>query len=479
MSFINNILEGAILDRSHTDAVFFPTKQYIQSCFQVVLDGKTLRNRGTGGGHSGNASLTYKHGIKSTSSDASATDVRNIMIYPALSELLKGTGLTVNKIQTSYFLRFPNLKSYKNDDNGKLKTKYYSDNPYYTQKFGNQNFKKIFDKFIDTSIITDKSDTEALQCYLETSASAMKLADKFIGYINYSKVENENVSDWKRILGQKYIQGDDCESIELAVDWYVSNNAAAIEQYKKSPSLGDDTAYGVDDTNELIGASPAISLSSSTLLSKIPDSFKKSTSTDVSHTYTLPIRNDYSLLFLESFSIERTNDKSIANKGIGTHQRAYVFTVIQPDQNGDYTKFPGKLQLVYTVDNVENLNKLQAGYVYEVIMNLDEKKSLFKSNNSNNGSISSKLIGESGAGISAIEFPNEAIRRISANGIMPDFSDVAAMAPNDITNTVKTKEEKKPEKAISNALSNINKKKETDPKLESSFLWFPGWDWKD
>jgi hypothetical protein len=71
------------------------------------------------------------------------------MIYPGLTELLKGTGLTQNKIQTSYFLRFPNLKSYRKDDNGKLKRGYYETNPYYTQKFSNKNFQAIFNKFVD------------------------------------------------------------------------------------------------------------------------------------------------------------------------------------------------------------------------------------------------------------------------------------------------------------------------------------------
>jgi len=464
MQYSKVALEGAILDRAHTEALFFPTKQYIQAGFQVILNGKMLRNSGTGGGHSGNASLSYKHGLKSTSADASSTDIRNIMIYPYLSELMKGTGLTTNKIQTSYFLRFPNLKSYRKDDNGKLKTEYYANNPYYSNKFSNKNFQAIFKKFIDESIIVDESDKMAIQCYMTVSESATKLADKFIGYINYSKDSSENIAEWKRIIKEKYIQGSDCESIEYAIDWYVSNNNDVIASYKKSASLGDDMAYGINDTTELSGANPAISLSPNTLINALPADIRDSVKTDIGHNYSLPLKVDYSLLFLQSFSIERTNDIKTANKGIHTHQRAYVFTIITPDKKGEYTQFPGKIQLVYTVDNAENLNAMHPGYVYEPILSRDERVELLNSNPSSGTSVSSKLIGESGNGIAAIEFPNTVFRRIGSNGIKPDFTGMDAM-DNNFTPTTKA-----PEKTPAETPKST--------KLES-MLWFSGWDWKD
>lgn len=467
MSYSKTALESAISDRAHTEAVFFPTRQYIQAGFQIVLNGKTLRNRGTGGGHSGNASLSYKHGLKSTSANASATDIRDILIYPYLTELLKGTGLTQNKIQTSYFLRFPNLKSYRKDDNGKLKTEYYVDNPYYSNKFSNKNFQIIFKKYIDESIIVDESDREAIQCYMSISSAAMKLTEKFIGYINYSKDSSEELTNWKRIIKEKYIQGDDCQDLENCIDWYVSNNNEVIAEYKKSASLGDDTAYGVDDTNSLMGAAPNISLSPNNILNVIPADIKKSVKIDVSHNYSLPVKNDYSLLFLQSFSIERTNDIKTANSGIHTHQRAYVFTLINPDQSGEYTEFPGKIQLVYTVDNVENLNSLQPGYIYETILSRDEKVGLLKSNPSNGNTVSSKLIGESGNGISAIEFPNTVFRKISSNGIKPDFTGIGEMANNEINKEAGIPTTKEP-----------STEEKPTVKLES-LIWFSGWDWKE
>lgn len=466
MSYSKAALESAILDRAHTGELYFPTKQYIQAGFQVILNGKMLRDRGTGGGHSGNAGLTYKHGLKSTSADASATDIRNIMIYPALTELLKGTGLTQNKIQTSYFLRFPNLQSYRKDDNGKLKKLYFYDNPYYTPKFKNNNFTTILEKYIDTSISVDASDKEAEQCYMSVSASAMKLADKFIGYVNYAKPENEDMVEWKRIIKEKYIKGDDCVAIEDAIDWYVSNNNDVIAEFKKSASLGDDSAYGVDDTNDLLGSAPKISLSPNNILNAVPDSVKKSVKSDVSHSYTLPIKIGYSLLFLQSFAIERTNDINTSNKGIHTHQRAYVFTLIEPDNKGEYTEFPGKMQLVYTVDNVSNLTNLQPGYVYEVIPSMDEKNKIIESNPTSGRSVNSKLIGETGSGVSMVEFPNTIFRKVSGNGTKPDFTGIGEMDINEI--------EKNPNLTKPHALEPEKK----SPTMES-LMWFSGWDWKE
>ena len=244
-----------------------------------------------------------------------------------------------------------------------------------------------------------------------------------------------------------------------------------IAEYKKSASLGDDTAYGVNDTNDLMGASPNVSLSPNNILNIVPADIKKSVKVDIAHNYSLPIKSDYALLFLESFSLGRTNDIKTTNSGIHTHQRAYVFTLITPNQSGEYTEFPGKMQLVYTVDNVENLNSLQPGYIYETILGRDDKNSLIKSNPTSGTSVNSKLLGESGAGVSAIEFPNTAFRKITTNGIKPDFTGIGGMANNDINKEVGITtpinkeipvEEKPLEKAV---------------KLES-LIWFSGWEWK-
>jgi hypothetical protein len=302
---------------------------------------------------------------------------------------------------------------------------------------------------------------------MEVSASAMKLADKFIGYINYSKPTNEDMVEWKRIVKEKYIKGDDCVALEYSIDWYVSNNNEVVAEYKKSSSLGDDTAYGVDDTNELLGAAPKISLSSSNVLSSVHDSVKKSVKTDISHAYTLPLKADYDMLFLASFAVERTNDMSTANKGIHTHQRAYVFTLITPNANGEYTEFPGKMQLIYTIDNTGNLSSLKPGYVYEAIPSNDEKKDIIESNPTNNRLVSSKLIGESGSGISAIEFPNTIFRKIANNGQMPDFTGIGEMDINQI--------EKNP--AVQKPAA-VEPEKKPAVTMES-LMWFSGWDWKD
>jgi hypothetical protein len=125
--------------------------------------------------------------------------------------------------------------------------------------------------------------------------------------------------------------------------------------------------------------------------------------------------------------------------------------MISPDENGEYTEFPGKMVLMYTFAkaNGENakLADLNPGYVYTVTFNRADYPSY--------PIVHSQLIGKAGQMINAIPVNSDSIAKAIPTGIKPNFN--------------------QPDKAdIVTPLA--NRKKEESPKtvssaFESRFMW--------
>lgn len=416
-------------NNSHTNGYYFNTKDYIMTIFYVMKQsGVKAGSIGTRGQHSGSSEKEYDIANGKNISDATLTSVNGLMLFDA-KDYLQGT-----KGKKLSFPWLPTIPKRLTSEKGRIE--YITNNPTYSRYLDKKDFIDFIENYY--SAFDPSSEPNAFSPIGNLEENKLRSFYRFISLLK-TKEPSSEVDDWMRIITSKYIKGEDREIIVQAIDYYESKNQPGMEKYREYSSLGDVAPEGdVDKLHDIIGADPSLSFSSRSILDIVPDSYKKNVEKELNHQTSIPIKDQLSLMYLGSFAIDRTNDVKTINAPKNEQTRMFIFTYIEPDEKGNYTKFPGIIKLVVCITKNVNIDFVLKG-IYEIALDNVDIAELGQYNLIENGNLVSKMFGHGDDSFFAVQLPIGMAKNLSQRGIFGMTGEKEIKLPNR-----KPKEELKP-----------------------------------